>query len=217
MSALETLGEAFEKVANFQNSISDAKAVVEKIGENNDIVGDVKDSIGSIEEIVKAVQTKDIASVISSGMDLGKELAKMPGDINKFIDEKGGSLLEDGSDLKDEVLGLITKIGDQFKEIVGDLKEGGIKGFIDAIVALTTAISEDIKSGQEISNTVEHMVDTLESKGSVAKGEVEIQTKAENIASGMKDVSDVKDAGGKDGQQSPATPGQDTGGQEMGM
>ena len=73
MSALETLGEAFEKVANFQNSISDAKGVVEKIGENNDIVGDVKESIGSIEEIVKAVQTKDIASVISSGMDLGKE------------------------------------------------------------------------------------------------------------------------------------------------
>lgn len=214
MSVLETLGDAFENVANFQNSISDAKEVIEKIEENNDIVGDVKESIGSIEEIVKAVQTKDIASIIDSGMDLGKELAKMPGDINKFIDEKGGSLLKDGSDLKDEVLGLVTKIGDQFKEIVGDLKEGGIKGFMEAVVALTTAVSEDIKSGQEIANTVKDMVDILESKGS----DVKVQAEAEQIASGMKEVSDVKEADGKDGQQSPTTPGQDVSqDQEVGM
>ncbi|MFK7760937.1 MAG: hypothetical protein AB8B46_02275 [Candidatus Midichloriaceae bacterium] len=214
MSVLETLGDAFENVANFQNSISDAKEVIEKIGENNDIVGDVKESIGSIEEIVKAVQTKDVASIIDSGMDLGNELAKMPGDIKKFIDEKGGSLLKDGSDLKDEVLGLVTKIGDQFKEIVGDLKEGGIKGFMEAIVALTTAVSEDIKSGQEIANTVKDMVDILESKG----GDVKVQAEAEQIASGMKEVSDVKEADGKDGQQSPTTPGQDVSqDQEVGM
>lgn len=134
----------------------------------------MKESIGLIEEIVKALQTKDVASIIDSGMDLGNELAKMPGDIKKFIDEKGGSLLKDGSDLKDEVLGLVTKIGDQFKEIVCDLKEGGIKGFMEAIVALTTVVSEDIKSGQEIANTVKDMVDILESKG----GDVKVQAEA---------------------------------------
>ena len=214
MSVLETLSDAFENVANFQNSISDAKDIMSNIEHNNPIVGDLEESIGSIEGIVKAVQTKDIASIIDSGMDLGNELAKMPGDIKKFIDEKGGSLLKDGSDLKDEVLGLVTKIGDQFKEIVGDLKEGGIKGFMDAIVALTTAVSEDIKSGQEISNTVKDMVDTLESKGS----DVKVQAEAEQIASGMKEVSDVKEADGKDGQQSPTTPGQDVSqDQEVGM
>ena len=213
MSVQETLGDAFESVANLQNSISDAKDIIGNIEHNNPIVGDLEESIGSIEGMVKAMQTKDIASIIDNGMDLGNELAKMPGDIKKFIDEKGGSLLEDGSDLKDEVVALVTKIGSQFKEIVGDLKEGSLKGFMDAIVALTSAVSEDIKSGKEISNTVEHMVGTLESKGD----EVKVQAEAEQIVSGMKDVSDVKDAGGKDGQQSPATPGQDAGGQEMGI
>lgn len=58
------------------------------------------------------------------------------------------------------------------------------------------------------------MVDTLESKGS----DVKVQAEAEQIASGMKEVSDVKEADGKDGQQSPTTPGQDVSqDQEVGM
>lgn len=214
MTILETVEGAIENVANFQNSIDDAKDIMKNIEHNNPIVGDLEGSIGSIEGVVKAIQTKDVASIIDNGMDLGNELVKIPGDIKKFIDEKGGSLLKDGTDIKDEVIGLVTKIGDQFKEIVGDLKEGNLKGFIDAFKALTTAISEDIASGKEISGKIEHIVNTLESNGN----EVKVQAEAEQIASGMKDVSGVKEADGKDGQQSPTTPGQDVSqDQEVGM
>ena len=41
MSVQETLGDAFESVANLQNSVSDAKDIIDNIEHNNPIVGDL--------------------------------------------------------------------------------------------------------------------------------------------------------------------------------
>ena len=45
MSVQETLGDAFEKIADIQNSMSDIKDIVEKIEQNNAVIGDVEDSV----------------------------------------------------------------------------------------------------------------------------------------------------------------------------
>ena len=206
MSVQETLGEAFEKVANIQNAVDDIKDAMGKIEQNNAFIGDLEESVGSITKIIKAAQEKNISGVIENGVELGDELSKLPGDVKKFIDTKGSSLLKDGKDIKDEVVGLVKQIGDQFNQIIGDLKEGGLEGFLKAFNDLTKAVTEDVQAGKGITDKVEHMVDTLESKGTIAQA-----------SEALKGVSDVKDAGGKDGQQAPNTPGQDVGGQDQGM
>ena len=67
------------------------------------------------------------------------------------------------------------------------------------------------------------MVSVLEAKGSDVKDqgikEQEAMDQARDIGSHMSGASDMKDASGKDGQQSPNTPGQDVnqGGQDLGM
>jgi hypothetical protein len=206
MTVQETLGEAFEKVANIQNTIDDIKDVIGKIEKNNPMIGDLEESVGSIAKIIESAQEKNISGVIENGVELARELSKLPGDTKDFIDTKGTSLLNDASDIKDEVVNLVKQIGSQFNEIIGDLKEGGLQGFLKAFNDLTSAITEDIQAGKGITDKVEHMVDTLEVKGDIVKA-----------SEGLKGVGDVKDAGGKDGQQAPTTPGQDVGGQGQGM
>ena len=206
MTVQETLGEAFEKVANIQNAVDDIKDAMGKIEKNNPMIGDLEESVGSITKIVESAQEKNISGVIENGVALAKELSELPGHVKDFIDTKGTSLLNDGKDIKDEVVNLVKQIGSQFNEIIGDLKEGGLQGFLKAFNDLTSAITEDIQAGKGITDKVEHMVQTLEEKGDIAK-----------VSEGLKSVGDVKDAGGKDGQQAPTTPGQDVGGQDQGM
>ena len=206
MTVQETLGEAFEKVANIQNAVDDIKDAMGKIEKNNPMIGDLEESVGSITKIIESAQEKNISGVIENGVALAKELSELPGHVKDFIDTKGTSLLNDGKDIKDEVVNLVKQIGSQFNEIIGDLKEGGLQGFLKAFNDLTSAITEDIQAGKGITDKVEHMVQTLEEKGDIAK-----------VSEGLKSVGDVKDAGGKDGQQAPTTPGQDVGGQDQGM
>ena len=111
----------------------------------------------------------------------------------------------------------------QFSTIVGDLQAGGIQGFVKAFQDLTEAIKEDIKTGQDIGHNVQNAIDTLEKSGNdVNKDELQqeqAREQARDIGSHMDGASGMKDAGGKDGQQSPNTPGQDVnqGGQDLGM
>ena len=220
MSVQETLGEAFDKIADIQNDVSDMKDAMGKIEKNNPVIGDVEDSVETITKIVSDIKSHNYAELINDGIELGNELSKIPGDLKSFIDKKGGALLGDAGAIKEDVVKLITDIKEQFSTIVGDLKTGGIEGFVKAFQDLTKAIEDDIKTGKDIGDNVQKAVDTLEEAGDkVNKVELqkqEAKDQARDIGSHI-GVTDVKDAGGKDGQQSPTTPGQDTGGQEMGI
>ena len=220
MSVQETLGDAFEKIADIQNSMSDIKDIVEKIEQNNAVIGDVEDSVETVIKIVSDVKSHNYTELINDGMDLGNELSKIPGDLKSFIDEKGGELLGDAGAIKEDVVKLVTDIKDQFSTIVGDLQAGGIQGFVKAFQDLVKAIEDDIQTGKDIGDNVQKAIDTLEKAGDkVDKVELqkeEAKDQAKDIGSNI-GITDVKEAGGRDGQQSPTTPGQDTGGQEMGM
>ena len=64
MAVQEILGEAFEKVANIQNTVDDIKDAIGKIENNNPMIGDLEESIGSITKIIESAQEKNISGVI---------------------------------------------------------------------------------------------------------------------------------------------------------
>lgn len=222
MSNQGTLVDAIENLANIQEDLQNLKEAMGQIEENNPVIGDVEDSVKTVTKIVSDVKSHNYVELISDGIELGNELSHIPGDIKKFVDEKGGVLLGDAEKIKDDVVKLVSDVQKQFSTITADLQAGGIQGFVKAFQDVTEAIKEDIKTGQDIGHNVENALDTLKESGEkVDKGELqEQQTKdqARDIGSHM-NATDVKDASGKDGQQSPNTPGQDVsqGGQDLGM
>ena len=71
---------------NFKCDKVEIKDIVEKIEQNNAVIGDVEDSVETVIKIVSDVKSHNYTELINDGMDLGNELSKIPGDLKwKFI------------------------------------------------------------------------------------------------------------------------------------
>ncbi len=207
----EYVTNVIDGIKEISDGIKNFKDTYEKIIENNPIASDLKDSVGTLSEIATDIRTQNYAQLLADGIVLGRELSKVPGDIKELIDTKGGEITQDALDIKDDVIKLVDDLQKQFAEISKDIQAGGLKGFIAAIQDLATAVHEDLSTLNDIGHSAKDMVSVLESKGNSPETkngieEQEALDQAKDIGSHMSGASDMKDAGGKDGQQSPNTP-----------
>merc|ERR1712060_626699 len=104
-------------------------------------------------------------NLIPDVIDLGRELEKIPGDLNKFITEKGPALEKDAEQIKNDDVKLVSDIKAQFQEIKDDIHIGGIQGFVKAFDDLTAAVTQDIKTGQDVGSQLGDMLKVLEEQG----------------------------------------------------